>query len=59
MPTEAMRRGDFRGLVDSQGRQYRIYDPSTTNPVTWERQQVSYQGQLNVVDPNRISPLAK
>lgn len=59
VPTEAMRRGDFRELVDAQGRQFRIYDPYSTNPVTWERQQVSYQGQLNVVDPSRISPLAK
>jgi hypothetical protein len=59
VPTEAMRNGDFRGLVDSQGRQYRIYDPYTTNPETWERQQISHQGQFNVIDPARISPLAK
>jgi len=59
VPTEAMRNGDFRGLVDSQGRQYRIYDPWTTNPQTWERQQISYNGQLNVIDPKRLNPLAK
>ncbi|MEK7408632.1 MAG: carboxypeptidase regulatory-like domain-containing protein, partial [Acidobacteriota bacterium] len=59
VPTEAMRQGDFRGLMDSQGRQFRIYDPFTTNTQTWERQQVAHQGQLNVIDPNRISPLAK
>lgn len=59
VPTQAMRNGDFRGLVDSQGRQFKIYDPYTTNPQTWDRQQVSYQGQLNVIDPARISPLAK
>ncbi|MEK7407889.1 MAG: TonB-dependent receptor [Acidobacteriota bacterium] len=59
VPTEAMRNGDFRGLVDSQGRQSRIYDPMTTNPVTWERQQISYRGQLNVIDPARLNPLAK
>ncbi|MEK7403659.1 MAG: carboxypeptidase regulatory-like domain-containing protein [Acidobacteriota bacterium] len=59
VPTEAMRNGDFRELVDSQGRQYKIYDPSTTNLQTWSREQVSYRGQLNVIDPARISPLAK
>ena len=59
VPTEAMRNGDFRGLVDSQGRQYKIYDPWTTNPVTWERQQISYNGIPNTIDPKRISPLAK
>jgi hypothetical protein len=59
LPTEAMRNGDFRGLVDAQGRQLRIYDPWTTDPATWERQQISYNGQLNVIDPARQSPLAK
>jgi hypothetical protein len=59
LPTAAMRNGDFRGLVDSQGRLTRVYDPWTTDPVTWERQQISYQGQLNMIDPARVSPLAK
>jgi hypothetical protein len=59
VPTAAMRNGDFRELVDSQGRQSRIYDPWTTNSQTWSRQQFSHGGQLNTVDPNRISPLAK
>lgn len=59
VPTEAMRQGDFRGLVDGQGRQTDIYDPYTTDAQTWSRQQVSYRGQLNVVDPARITPLAK
>jgi hypothetical protein len=59
VPTEAMRNGDFRELRDSQGRQFRIFDPWTTNPQTWQRQQVSHNGQLNVIDPARISPLAK
>jgi hypothetical protein len=31
VPTEAMRNGDFRGLMDSQGRQFQIYDPLTTD----------------------------
>src|SRR5581483_1288455 len=59
VPTAAMRTGDFRGLMDAQGRQIRIYDPLTTDPVTWARQQFSYGGQANVIDPARINPLAK
>jgi hypothetical protein len=59
VPTPEMRVGDFRNLRDAQGRLFRIYDPNTTDPVTWERQQASYQGQLNMFDPARISPLAK
>lgn len=59
VPTEAMRNGDFRSLVDSQGRQFRIYDPLTTDPQSWARQQISFGGQPNVIDPARISPLGK
>lgn len=59
LPTEAMRNGDMRGLIDSQGRQIKIYDPYTTNPQTWERQQISFNNQLNVIDPKRLSPLMK
>lgn len=59
VPTAAMRQGDFRGLVDAQGRLSKIYDPWTTNPATWQRQQFAYGGQANVIDPARISPLAK
>ncbi|MBM3727576.1 MAG: hypothetical protein FJW40_19425 [Acidobacteria bacterium] len=59
VPTEAMRQGDFRGLIDGQDRQIALYDPYTTNPQTWQRERVSYRGQLNVFDPNRITPLAK
>ncbi len=59
VPTEAMRKGDFRSLLDSQGRLYKLYDPWTTNTQTWERQPFSYGGQVNVIDPARMSPLAK
>ncbi|MEK7403839.1 MAG: carboxypeptidase-like regulatory domain-containing protein [Acidobacteriota bacterium] len=59
VPTEAMRKGDFRGLVDSRGNLSKIYDPWTTDPQNWGRQQFAYAGQPNVIDPNRISPLAK
>jgi hypothetical protein len=59
VPTEAMRNGDFRELIDSQGRELKLYDPWSTNPVTWERQQFSHNGQLNVINPALLSPLAK
>ena len=59
VPTEAMRNGDFSGLIDSQGRLSTIYDPLTTNAQTGARQPFSYGGKLNAIDPLRISPLAK
>src|SRR5262245_1604562 len=59
VPTEAMRNGDFRGLVDSQGRLTTIYDPLTTNPTTYQRQQFAYRGIPNTIDPARLSPTAK
>jgi len=59
VPTEAMRNGDFRGLVNSIGQPINLYDPYTTNPVTWARQPLSYNGVANVIDPARISSLAK
>ncbi|MBI3279808.1 MAG: carboxypeptidase regulatory-like domain-containing protein [Acidobacteria bacterium] len=59
VPTMEMRNGDFRGLVDSQGRRTTIYNPWTTDLNTWQRQPFSYGGQLNVIDPALMSPLAK
>ncbi|MEK7407081.1 MAG: TonB-dependent receptor [Acidobacteriota bacterium] len=59
VPTEAMRRGDLSGLVDSQGRLQRLYDPWTTDAATWSRQPFSYGGRINVIDPRRLSPVAK
>ncbi len=59
LPTMEMRDGDFRGLVDAEGMPFEVYDPWTTDPQTWERQQISYNGKLNVIDPKRISPLSK
>ena len=59
MPTMAMRNGDFSNLITSSGRQYNIYNPWTTDPVTYQRQQFSYNGRLNVIDPALMSPLAK
>src|SRR5262245_33188329 len=59
VPTEAMRNGDFRGLVDSQGRQILLYDPFTTDSRTWARQPLTYRGIANMIDPARITNLAK
>ena len=54
-----MMKGDFRGLIDSQGRQIALYDPFTTDPKTYQRQRLSYRGIPNMIDPARISPVAK
>jgi hypothetical protein len=59
VPTAAMRAGDFRGLVDSQGRPYTLYDPLTTNPQTWSRDPLTYHDIPNMIDPARLSPTAK
>ena len=56
-PTEAMRRGDFSGLVDTAGRQIVIYDPATGRDVNgvWTRD--PFPG--NIIPENRISSVAK
>ncbi len=59
LPTEAMRKGDFSALMDAQGRRITLYDPWTTDTRTWTRQPFSYGGRLNVIDPARLSPVAK
>ncbi|MGH9721716.1 MAG: carboxypeptidase-like regulatory domain-containing protein [Bryobacteraceae bacterium] len=58
-PTAAMRQGDFRELVDAQGRQINLYDPFTTDRTTFQRQPLTYRGAANTMDPARITPLAK
>lgn len=55
VPTQAMRQGDFSGLVDGSGQLQTIYDPNTTNPITFERQPFAN----NQIPIGRISPLAK
>ncbi len=59
VPTEAMRRGDFSGLVDANGRFSTIYDPWTTGSAEskYSRQPFNYGGKINSIDPARISPL--
>ena len=59
VPTEAMRAGDFSNLYDVQGRLQRLYDPLTTNAQDWSRQPMSHGGRTNVINPSRMSPLAK
>jgi hypothetical protein len=56
VPTEAMRRGDFSGLVDTQGRLITIYDPATGRDVngTWVRD--PFPG--NKIPENRLNPVA-
>jgi hypothetical protein len=58
VPTQAMRNGDFSGLVDAQGRLLTIYNPWSTG-ANWSRQPFAYGGKTNVIDPSLESPLAK
>jgi hypothetical protein len=57
VPTEAMRAGDFSGLVDAQGRQIVIYDPNTGRDVNgvWTRDPFPN----NQIPANRINPTAQ
>jgi len=59
VPTDAMRSGDFSGLVDATGTFSPIYNPYTTDPNTFQRQQFQYKGIPNMIDPALESPLAK
>lgn len=53
VPTAAFRAGDL-----SAGG-FNIYDPKTGNANGTGRSQFSYMGRPNVIDPSRISPIAK
>lgn len=55
VPTQAMRNGDFSGLINSQGQLQVLYDSNTTNPITFTRQAFPN----NQVPMSRLSPLAK
>jgi hypothetical protein len=71
VPTAAMRQGDFSGLLGSQigtdalGRPVysgEIYDPATTRSDGFGgfiRDPFSYNGQLNVITPSRLSDVSK
>jgi hypothetical protein len=57
VPTDAMKTGDFSGLVDAQGRQIVIYDPRTGRDVNgvWTRD--PFPG--NRIPADRIHPAAR
>ena len=61
VPTDAMRNGDFSGLVNSAGTLSVLYDPLTTQSAAnnYARLPFSYNGKANAIDPARISPLMK
>ena len=63
VPTAAFRMGDFSQLINpSTGQQIPIYDPATTAPDGnggFTRQQISCNGVLNVICPDRLSGVAK
>ncbi|HMY74795.1 MAG TPA: carboxypeptidase-like regulatory domain-containing protein, partial [Blastocatellia bacterium] len=60
IPTEAQRRGDFRGLLNAGGQPVTLYDPFTTRPQGTGsiRDPLSCNGVANVICPNRIDPVA-
>jgi hypothetical protein len=58
VPTQAMRNGDFSGLVNAQGQKFTIYNPWTTG-ANWSREPFDYGGKLNAIDPSLQSPLSK
>jgi hypothetical protein len=58
VPTDAMRQGDFSGLTIGS-KAVKIYNPYTTDPTTFQRDQFSYGGNLNVIDPSLMSPVYK
>ncbi len=58
VPTADFRSGDFSAMLNYNGKSYKIYDPATGNPDGTGRQQFSCGGRLNVICPNRFSPIA-
>jgi len=62
VPTPAMRGGDLSGLLNPSGRPITIYDPNSTHSDTfgpYDRTQMSYNGALNVIPPNRLNAVAQ
>jgi carboxypeptidase family protein/TonB-dependent receptor-like protein len=64
VPLPEWRQGDFRNLKNADGQPIIIYDPLTTrpdpaNPGRFTRDQISCNGILNVICPNRISAIAR
>ena len=53
VPTAAFRAGDFSSVSTP------VFDPLTGSADGTGRKQFSYNGQANVIDPSRISPIAQ
>jgi hypothetical protein len=59
VPPADFRNGDFSHATNASGTLIPIYDPATGNPDGTGRTQFAFGGVPNVIDPNRISPIAK
>ena len=57
VPTQAMRNGDFSGVVDTAGRQVVIYDPATGRDVNGVWMRDPFPG--NIIPPHRINQTAR
>jgi hypothetical protein len=58
VPTQAMKQGDFSGLIDNTGKQIPIYDPfSTVLDANGNPTRTQFPG--NVIPPSRFSAVAK
>jgi hypothetical protein len=58
LPTAGMVNGDFRGLLDSSGKQINIYDPATGDVHGANKQIVSCNGVQNVICSSRFDSAA-
>lgn len=61
VPTAAMRRGDFSGLMTNLGVPITLYDPLTGEQQTQNNRAITVRQPFpnNIIPANRISPLAK
>jgi len=59
VPPAVFRSGDFSQATTATGQLIPIYDPRTGNPDGTGRTQFAFNGTPNVIDPARISPIAK
>ncbi len=60
LPTDAMRNGDFSGLIDSVGRPLALYDPWSTGAApNYSRVPFNYGGKYNNIDPKLMNPITK
>ena len=59
VPPAAFRDGDFSQATNSKGQLIPIYDPATGNPDGTGRTPFAFNGTPNVIDPTRISSIAK